>query len=224
MRHRKGYRKLGRTSAHRSALFRNQLQSMIEHERIVTTLAKAKELRSIVEKMVTLGRNDSVHTRRIAARSIADKLALVKLFEDISVRFSDRPGGYTRIIKLGPRRGDGAEMAILEFIDFEFGGEVAEPTPKKAKKTEEPSEEPEVEEAEEEEESPKKPARKDSKKAASKKAPAKKAASKKAASKKAAVKKTAPKKDAPKKGAAPKPSKKAPVKQSSTRKSSKRGS
>lgn len=190
MRHRKRQRKLGRTSEHRSALFRNQLASMVQNERIVTTLAKAKELRPIVEKMVTLGKEDTVHHRRRAAVSMADKGLLKRLFEDIGPRFSDRPGGYTRIIKLGPRKGDGAEMAILEFVDFQFGGEAAEPAPKKkskkkAKTEESEGEEPETEEQGEEEEKPKKaPA----KKAGAKKAGAKKSGAKKAASKKAPAK------------------------------------
>ena len=120
MRHQMANRKLGRTASHRAALFRNQLASMIEHERIVTTLIKAKELRPIVERMVTLGKNDSVHNRRQAARTISENTLVQKLFTDISARFNERPGGYTRIVKLGPRRGDGAEMAILEFVDYKL--------------------------------------------------------------------------------------------------------
>jgi large subunit ribosomal protein L17 len=180
MRHRKRQRKLGRTSAHRSALFRNQLASMVQNERIVTTLEKAKELRPILEKLVTLGKEDSVHHRRQAARSVSDRDLLKKLFEEISPRFSDRPGGYTRIIKLGPRRGDGAEMAILEFVDFE---RVPAPAPKgrKARKAapEEETEEttPDTTEEETEGEAPKK-------KPAAKKKPAKKPAAKKPAAKK----------------------------------------
>lgn len=125
MRHQLANRKLGRTSGHRAALFRNQLASMIEHERIVTTLIKAKELRPIVEKFITLGKSDSVHNRRQAARSIADNTHVQKLFGDLAGRFASRPGGYTRIVKMGPRRGDGAEMAILEFVDYKLGGDVA---------------------------------------------------------------------------------------------------
>lgn len=118
MRHRMANRKLGRTSAHRGAMFRNQVASMIQNERIVTTLIKAKEVRPIVEKFVTLGKNDSVHNRRQAAQSISENTLVQKLFNTLSPRFAERPGGYTRIIKLGPRRGDGAEMAILEFVDY----------------------------------------------------------------------------------------------------------
>lgn len=118
MRHRMANRKLGRTSSHRGAMFRNQVASMIQNERIVTTLIKAKELRPIVEKFVTLGKNDSVQNRRRAAQSISENTLVQKLFNTLSPRFAERPGGYTRIIKLGPRRGDGAEMAILEFVDY----------------------------------------------------------------------------------------------------------
>jgi len=118
MRHRMANRKLGRTSSHRGAMFRNQVASMIQNERIVTTLIKAKELRPIVEKFVTLGKNDSVHNRRQAAQAISENTLVQKLFNTLSPRFAERPGGYTRIIKLGPRRGDGAEMAILEFVDY----------------------------------------------------------------------------------------------------------
>src|SRR3989440_6847154 len=119
MRHGMVNRKLGRTSSHRNALFRNQLASLIQHERIITTLPKAKELRPQVERLITLGKNDSVHARRQAARVINDDAVVAKLFDTVGPRFGDRPGGYTRIIKLGPRRGDAAEMAILEFVGYE---------------------------------------------------------------------------------------------------------
>lgn len=119
MRHGMVNRKLGRTSSHRNALFRNQLASLIEHERIITTLPKAKELRPQIERLITLGRNDNVHNRRQAARIVAEDALVGKLFDTLAPRFADRPGGYTRIIKLGARRGDAAEMAILEFIGFE---------------------------------------------------------------------------------------------------------
>ena len=119
MRHGMVNRKLGRTSSHRNAMFRNQLASLIEHERIITTLPKAKELRPQIERLITLGRNDNVHNRRQAARIVAEAALVGKLFDTLAPRFADRPGGYTRIIKLGARRGDAAEMAILEFIGFE---------------------------------------------------------------------------------------------------------
>src|SRR5712691_5768258 len=110
MRHGMVNRKLGRTTSHRAAMFRNQLASLIQNERIVTTLPKAKELRPLIEKLVTLGKNDSVHARRQAARMIADDGVIGKLFDTLGPRFSTRPGGYTRIIKLGSRRGDAAEI------------------------------------------------------------------------------------------------------------------
>ncbi len=117
MRHGNANRKLGRTSSHRNAMFRNQLASLIESERIVTTLPKAKELRPIAEKLITLAKNDSVHARRQAARQVPSDELIAKLFDTIGPRFSTRPGGYTRIMKLGARRGDAAEMAILELVE-----------------------------------------------------------------------------------------------------------
>lgn len=119
MRHQKSGRKLGRVGEHRRALFRNQLRSLVIHERIVTTLPKAKELRPIAERMVTLAKDsESVHARRMAGRWIEDRSLVKRLFTEIGPRFVNRPGGYTRIVKLGPRRGDGAELAILEFVDY----------------------------------------------------------------------------------------------------------
>ena len=119
MRHNVRGRKLGRTSSHRKAMFRNQLASLVEHEGIVTTLPKAKELRPIAERIVTQGRSDTVHSRRRVGRWIADRDLIKKLFEEIAPRYMDRPGGYLRITKLGPRRGDGAELAKLEFVESE---------------------------------------------------------------------------------------------------------
>jgi large subunit ribosomal protein L17 len=110
-------RKLGRTSSHRNAMFRNQLASLIESERIITTLPKAKELRPIAEKLITLAKNDSVHNRRQAFRQVANNELIAKLFDTLGPRFSTLPGGYTRIMKLGARRGDAAEMAILELVE-----------------------------------------------------------------------------------------------------------
>jgi large subunit ribosomal protein L17 len=129
MRHNRSGRKLGRVSEHRRALFRNQLKSLIAHERIITTLPKAKELRPIAERVVTLGRRtDSVHARRLAARWLDDRDLVHRLFTEIGPRFTSRPGGYTRIVKLGPRRGDGAELAILEFVDFKLSEAKAKAT------------------------------------------------------------------------------------------------
>lgn len=125
MRHAIRNRKLGRTSAHRHALFRNQLASLIEHGRIKTTLAKAKELRPVAERLVTRSREDTVHARRMVRRWVRDRALVKKLFDEIGPRFTDRPGGYLRILKLGPRPGDAAEMAIIEFVDYDEaeGGE-----------------------------------------------------------------------------------------------------
>ena len=135
MRHNSAQRKLGRVSEHRRALFRNQLKSLIAHERIITTLPKAKELRPIAERVVTLGRRiESVHARRLAARWIDDRDLVHRLFTEIGPRFTDRPGGYTRIVKLGPRRGDGAELAILEFVDFKLPDAKREKAPAESKK------------------------------------------------------------------------------------------
>ncbi len=120
MRHLVAHRKLRRNQGHRKALLRNLVISLIEHERIITTVAKAKEARSLAEKMVTLGKKGSLHHRRLALRFLTKKAPTKKLFDEIAPRFSERDGGYTRVIKLGPRKGDGAEMAILEFIDYEF--------------------------------------------------------------------------------------------------------
>ncbi|TDI41636.1 MAG: 50S ribosomal protein L17 [Acidobacteria bacterium] len=133
MRHRVAHRKLGRTSAHRLSLLRNMAASLIKHERIRTTVAKAKELRPFVEKLVTLGKRDSLHARRQALSILPQKDVVRRLFGEISPRFSERPGGYTRIFKLGPRRGDGAPMAFIEFVDFVFKGAAGAPEAKKKK-------------------------------------------------------------------------------------------
>lgn len=134
MRHRVAGRKLGRTSAHRRALFRNQLASLVEHERIVTTLPKAKELRPIFEKAVTQGKRGTLHARRRVRRLLSNRHLVQKLFDDIAPRFADRQGGYTRIMKLGPRKGDGAEMAILELVDYELGQDTSAKSDKDEKK------------------------------------------------------------------------------------------
>ncbi len=118
MRHRVQGRKLGRTTAHRKALFRNQLIALFTHERIVTTVAKAKELRPVAERMVTLAAEGSVPARRRVATMVPDKAVAKRLFDEIAPRFTHRSGGYTRIVRVGPRRGDGAELAVIEFIDY----------------------------------------------------------------------------------------------------------
>jgi large subunit ribosomal protein L17 len=117
MRHQKKTVKLGRTAEHRKALLANQVCSLIEHQRIKTTLAKAKAVRPLAEKMVTLGKNGSLHARRIALAVLRQKGAVKKLFEDIAPRSVSRNGGYTRIVKLGARRSDAAPVAFIEWVD-----------------------------------------------------------------------------------------------------------
>lgn len=113
MRHRKSGRRLGRNSSHRRAMFRNMAASMLRHETIRTTLPKAKELRRVVEPLITLAKEDSVANRRVAFNRLRDKEVVGKLFNDLGPRFKDRPGGYLRILKTGPRPGDAAPMAIV---------------------------------------------------------------------------------------------------------------
>ena len=117
MRHRISGRKLNRTSSHRKALFKNMSQALIKHEQIVTTLPKAKELRSVVEKLITLGKNGSLYARRMAYNQLRDKVIVKKLFDEIASRYKTRNGGYTRVLKAGFRYGDSAPMAVIELID-----------------------------------------------------------------------------------------------------------
>ena len=117
MRHRKSGRRLGRNSSHRKAMFRNMAASLVEHETIKTTLPKAKELRRVVEPLITLAKEDGVANRRLAFDRLRDKAAVGKLFADLGPRFKDRPGGYLRILKTGPRPGDAAPMAIVQLVD-----------------------------------------------------------------------------------------------------------
>ena len=119
MRHLKAGRRLGRTSAHRKALFRNMVTALIDKERIRTTRAKAKELRGKVEKTITLGKKGTLHARRHALKLVADRSSLKKIFGPLSERYANRPGGYTRVIKLGHRLGDDAPMAFIELVDRE---------------------------------------------------------------------------------------------------------
>ena len=126
MQHNRAGRKLGRTTSHRRALFRNQLASLFTHERIQTTLPKAKDLRPLAEKMVTLAKRGGLHARRLALKNLPNQDAVKRLFDVIAPRFKERAGGYTRIMKLGQRQGDGAEVAILEFIDFDYAQRQAE--------------------------------------------------------------------------------------------------
>ncbi len=117
MRHRKKGRKLSRTASHKKATMRNLATALFRHERIETTTAKAKELRPYAERLITLARRGDVHARRLAATRIQDREVLGKLFDDIAPRFAERPGGYTRILKLGNRKGDAAEMSLIELVD-----------------------------------------------------------------------------------------------------------
>jgi large subunit ribosomal protein L17 len=122
MRHRVAHRKLGRTTSHRLALLRSLATALFERERIRTTLMKAKELRPYAEKLITLAKRDEgqLHARRQVAASIRDPKIVKKVFESLGPRFATRPGGYTRILRLGPRKGDGAEMAIVELLGSEY--------------------------------------------------------------------------------------------------------
>jgi large subunit ribosomal protein L17 len=156
MRHRVGQRKLGRVTPHRIALLRNLATALFERERIRTTLAKAKELRPYAEKLITMAKreDDRSHAKRLVGRDIRDSEVVAKLFDTLGARYATRPGGYTRILRLGPRKGDGAEMAIVELLGSEYqpgkkdekgkksgeakseakGAEVAKPkSPRKAK-------------------------------------------------------------------------------------------
>jgi large subunit ribosomal protein L17 len=117
MRHNHSGRRLGRTTSHRIAMFRNMVTSLLNHERIVTTDAKAKEIRSVAEKMITLGKRGDLHAQRQAAAYIREKSVVTKLFSTIAPRYKDRAGGYTRIIKLGQRLGDAASLSVIELVE-----------------------------------------------------------------------------------------------------------
>ena len=117
MNHRNGLRKLNRTTSHRLAMFRNLANALIQHERIFTTLPKAKELRKVLEPLVTLGKNPTVSNKRLAFSKLRDREMVTKLFSDLGPRFAGRPGGYCRILKNGFRKGDCAPMAMMEFVE-----------------------------------------------------------------------------------------------------------
>ena len=117
MRHKKSGRKLGRNSSHRKAMFRNMATSLVHHETIKTTVPKAKELRRVIEPLITLAKVDGVANRRLAFSRLRDKAAVGKLFTELGPRFKERPGGYLRILKIGPRPGDAAPMAIVQLVD-----------------------------------------------------------------------------------------------------------
>ena len=163
MRNKTGFNPLSRTAAHQRAMARNMVTSLFRFERITTTKAKAKEVRKAAEKLITRGKVDSVHNRRTAAKFIQDEKILNKLFTELGPRMKERKGGYTRILKIGFRQGDAADMVILELVDYKLPSSESE-APAKAKKAEKAEE----------------------KKPAAKKAPAKKAASKAKTAEKAA--------------------------------------
>lgn len=117
MRHRKAGRKLNRTSSHRRALLRNMVTELLDNEQMITTVAKAKELRPFAEKMITLGKRETLHARRQALAVIRRKEVVSKLFDKLATRYAKRPGGYTRIIRLGNRKGDAAPLALIELVD-----------------------------------------------------------------------------------------------------------
>ncbi len=198
MRHGKKFNHLGRKSAHRKAMLSNMACSLIEHKRINTTVAKAKALKQYVEPLITKSKEDSTHNRRVVFSYLKSKNAVTELFREVSAKVGDRPGGYTRIIKIGARQGDNAEMAMIELVDFnEVYVKDSKPAKKKttrrrSTKKAAPAAEATVEAPATEapaEEAPAKEAKKaPAKKAAAKKAPAKKAPAKKAAAKKAAPK------------------------------------
>jgi len=143
MRHGKKFNNLGRKTAHRRAMLANMACSLIEHKRINTTLAKAKALKQFIEPLVTKSKEDTTHNRRVVFSKIRDKYAVTELFREVAVKVGDRPGGYTRIIKLGNRLGDNADMAMIELVDFNETYNAGKPAKKKStrrgrsKKTEE---------------------------------------------------------------------------------------
>jgi large subunit ribosomal protein L17 len=125
MRHRRAGKKLGRDSAHRKALYSNLAGALIEHGRIKTTEAKAKAVKPFAEQMITLGKRGDLHARRLALAELRSQDVVHQLFADVAPRFADRPGGYTRIVRLGPRNGDAAEMVYLELVDYVPAGSVS---------------------------------------------------------------------------------------------------
>ena len=142
MRHRRSGRKLGRDPSHRKALYANLAGALFEHGRIKTTAAKAKEVKPIAEQMITLARRGGVHARRQALAYLRSQDVVYKLFSDVGPRFADRPGGYCRIVRIGPRQGDAAEMVYLELVDFVPEATFAPPPRAQREEEEEPVEEP----------------------------------------------------------------------------------
>ena len=144
MRHQRAGKKLGRDSAHRKALYANLTCSLIEHERIRTTEAKAKAVKPLAEKMITLGRRGDLHARRQALAELRSQEVVHKLFSDVGPRFKDREGGYSRIVRIGPRLGDAAEMVYLELVDY-VPPEVSAPPPRRRRERAEDETEPQAE-------------------------------------------------------------------------------
>lgn len=132
MRHNNAGRRLGRTTSHREAMFRNMVTSLLNHEKITTTDAKAKEIRSVAEKMITLGKRGDLHSMRLAAAYIREKSVVTKLFTTIAPRYKERAGGYTRIIKLGIRQGDTAPISLIELVEEEMNPKKAKQKPAKS--------------------------------------------------------------------------------------------
>jgi large subunit ribosomal protein L17 len=203
MRHRMRSRKLGRTSAHRAALYRNMVTSLLEHERIRTTDAKAKELRRLADRMITLGKRGTLHARRRALRVIRRSDVTAKVFDELADRYRDRPGGYTRVLKLGVRTGDAAPLSIVELVG---AGEGVAPKAKKAIRRRGAAEKAPEKKAKPRKKAAAKPpsekaasAKKKAATAKKKAATSKKKASKKATSKKSPAKKAATKKKSRKK-------------------------
>ena len=193
MRHRVSAGVLGRSPSHRLAMYRNLVTSLLEHERIETTDAKAKGVRRLAERMITLGKRGDLHARRRALRVIRSRKVTAKVFDDLADRFRDRPGGYTRVVKVRSRIGDAAPMSVIELVE----GPVAKPAKKpdskaKSAKRADPAKKKAASRKKEPAEEPKKKA--PSKKKTAKKTPSKKTTSKKTTSKKTASKKTTSKK------------------------------
>ncbi len=140
MRHRKQGRRLNRTSAHRTAMFRNMAASLIKHEQIETTLPKAKELRRVVDRLITLGKRGDLHARRQALASVPDTALVGKLFTTLAERYADRTGGYTRVLRAGYRHGDAAAMAVVELVDRDEGAKGLDSGPVPRSDDEEPAE------------------------------------------------------------------------------------
>jgi large subunit ribosomal protein L17 len=135
MRHGKTGRRLGRKTSHREAMFRNMVTSLLTHEKITTTDSKAKEIRVVAERMITLGKRGDLHAMRLAASVIREKSVVTKLFSTIAPRYKDRPGGYTRIVKLGIRQGDAAPLSLIELVEEEMKPSKAKQVPIKTKST-----------------------------------------------------------------------------------------